>query len=225
MIRGQEHRQPSFITIAVFLALAFPGTAAYSQDDKLDELEMEANRYARELLEFDRVKDMTGALRTISRMSIKTRDVYYDNIMRVAMDYIETSEDGPFGDSARVLLCSTKSCTPATSSIQKSFSERQAADQIYRVGGAVSEPQMLSAPRPPGYTRIARQARIQGVVELQTIIDKQGAVTIVEVLRGLPLGLTEKTAESMKQWKFTPATLEGGPVAVYYPMTIDWRLQ
>jgi len=92
------------------------------------------------------------------------------------------------------------------------------------VGGDVKKPVKVTAPQPQ-YTEIARKARIQGVVIVQAIIDKQGNVTNVKVLKGLPMGLSEQSVEAIKKWKFKPATLNGKPVDVYYNLTVNFRLQ
>jgi TonB family protein len=92
------------------------------------------------------------------------------------------------------------------------------------VGGDVKPPEKISAPQPQ-YTEIARKARIQGVVIVQAIIDKQGVVTNVKVLKPLPMGLDQAAAEAIKSWKFKPATLNGKPVAVYYNLTVNFTLQ
>ncbi|MCM2268525.1 MAG: TonB family protein [Thermoanaerobaculia bacterium] len=92
------------------------------------------------------------------------------------------------------------------------------------VGGDVKPPERVFAPQPT-YTEIARKARIQGVVIVQAIIDREGNVTNVKVLKGLPMGLEEAAVEAMKQWKFKPATLNGRPVTVYYNLTVNFKLQ
>jgi periplasmic protein TonB len=93
-----------------------------------------------------------------------------------------------------------------------------------RVGGDVKPPNKISAPSPQ-YTEIARKARIQGVVIVEAIIDKEGNVTNVKVLKGLPMGLDQAAVDAVKVWKFEPATLNGKPVAVIYNLTINFQLQ
>ena len=93
-----------------------------------------------------------------------------------------------------------------------------------QVGGDVLPPAKTFAPQPQ-YTEIARKARLQGVVIVQAIIDKGGNVTNVKVLKGLGMGLDQAAVDAIKKWKFDPATLNGKPVAVYYNLTVNFRLQ
>ena len=92
------------------------------------------------------------------------------------------------------------------------------------VAGDVTKPEKVSGPDPV-YTEIARKARIQGVVIVQAIINKQGQVENVKVLKGLPMGLDQAAVEAVKRWQFKPATLNGKPVAVYYNLTVNFRIQ
>lgn len=92
------------------------------------------------------------------------------------------------------------------------------------VGGDVKAPVKVNAPQPQ-YTEIARKARIQGVVIVQAIINKQGEVTDVKVLKGLPMGLDEAAVDAIRKWRFEPATLNGKPVDVYYNLTVNFTLQ
>jgi len=92
------------------------------------------------------------------------------------------------------------------------------------VGGDVKAPRRLYDPR-PGYTEMARKARIQGIVIVQATIDERGNVTDARILKGLPMGLDQKALEAVRKWKFEPATLDGEPVPVYYNLTINFTLQ
>ena len=93
-----------------------------------------------------------------------------------------------------------------------------------RVTGDIVRPRPVRTPSPQ-YTEIARKARIQGVVIVEAIINKEGKVTNVKVLKGLPMGLSEAAVEAVKKWEYEPATLAGKPVEVYYNLTVNFQLQ
>lgn len=104
------------------------------------------------------------------------------------------------------------------------FAGEGSSDQPVQMGSGISPPEKIFAPQ-PGYTEEARQARIQGSVILQTVIDKQGKVRKVEVIKGLPLGLDASAVETVKTWTFKPASQEGEPIAVYYTLILNFSLQ
>lgn len=95
---------------------------------------------------------------------------------------------------------------------------------ILEVGGEVTAPVKLHAPRPL-YTEEARAARLQGVVIVRAIIDADGSVRDVEVLKGLPLGLAERTVEAVREWRFEPALRGGVPVPVFFNITVSFTVQ
>jgi TonB family protein len=92
-----------------------------------------------------------------------------------------------------------------------------------QIDGSLTAPRAVTTTA-PAYTPEAREARIQGVVIVQAIINKEGNVTDVKVLKGLPLGLEESAVETIRTWKFEPATLEGKPVDVYYNLTVNFTI-
>jgi protein TonB len=93
-----------------------------------------------------------------------------------------------------------------------------------RVGGDVKAPVAINRSE-PNYTDLARKARITGVVILEAVIDKDGNVDRVKVLKGLPMGLTEAAEEAVKKWKFKPGTMNGEPVDVIFNLTVNFTLQ
>jgi protein TonB len=76
----------------------------------------------------------------------------------------------------------------------------------------------------PSYPAIARSARVQGVVILEAVLDAQGRVTSVHVLRSIPL-LDDAAMVAVQQWRFTPALLNGEPVPVVMTVTVNFTLQ
>lgn len=97
-------------------------------------------------------------------------------------------------------------------------------DSPVRVGGNVKAPTIISR-KDPEYTEIARKARISGIVIIEAVIDRQGNVTEARVLKPLPMGLDQQALAAIRQWKFRPGTLNGQPVAVYYNLTVNFRLE
>ncbi|MDE2921431.1 MAG: energy transducer TonB [Acidobacteriota bacterium] len=76
----------------------------------------------------------------------------------------------------------------------------------------------------PQYPDLAREARIQGVVILKTLIDDEGNVADIEVLKSLPMGLSEAAVDAVKQWKFRPAMVDGTAVPANHHVTVNFRL-
>ena len=93
-----------------------------------------------------------------------------------------------------------------------------------RVGGDVKEPVEISRVQ-PAYPEAARKARLQGVVELEAIVTKDGNVDTVRVLRGVDPVLDDASIRAVQQWKYRPATYHGRAVPVFLTVTTTFRLQ
>jgi periplasmic protein TonB len=92
-----------------------------------------------------------------------------------------------------------------------------------RVGGNVKAPVAIDRVK-PDYTDSARKAKITGTVIVEAIIDTNGNVRDVRVIKGLPMGLGEQAEEAVKKWKFKPGTLNGEPVSVIFNLTVTFTL-
>jgi protein TonB len=75
----------------------------------------------------------------------------------------------------------------------------------------------------PAYPPLARSARIQGVVELQAVISKQGAIENLRVLTGHPM-LVSAAVEAVRQWRYRPYILNNEPVEVETQITVNFSL-
>jgi protein TonB len=76
----------------------------------------------------------------------------------------------------------------------------------------------------PDYPALARQARVEGIVIIEATIDVRGDVQSAKVLRSIPL-LDDAAVAAVRQWKFTPALLNGVPVPVIITVTVNFKLQ
>lgn len=76
----------------------------------------------------------------------------------------------------------------------------------------------------PVYPMLAKQAHIEGMVILEAVLDAQGRVESVRVLRSIPQ-LDRAAVDAVQQWRFTPALLNGQAVPVVMTVTVNFRLQ
>jgi protein TonB len=90
------------------------------------------------------------------------------------------------------------------------------------VGGRIKEPAKIRHV-PPVYPVMAQQARIEGIVIIEAIIGVDGRVKEARVLRSKPL-LEQAALEAVRQWEFTPTTLNGVPVPVIMTVTVNFTL-
>ena len=64
---------------------------------------------------------------------------------------------------------------------------------------------------PPDYPSLARQMNLRGVVQLQVVVQPDGAVKDVRILGGHPL-LGDAATRAVRQWKFQPAARESAEI-------------
>jgi TonB family protein len=91
-----------------------------------------------------------------------------------------------------------------------------------RVGGAIKEPRKIKHVSPV-YPDIARRARVQGVVILECTIGRDGRITHVGVVRGVPL-LDAAAVEAVRQWVYAPTLVNGVAARVIMTVTVNFKL-
>ena len=91
-----------------------------------------------------------------------------------------------------------------------------------RVGGRIKAPRAISTPEPV-YPALAKQARVQGDVVIDAVIDASGNVVEMQVVSGHPL-LILAAIEALRKWRYEPTYLNEQPVAVQLIVTIKFRL-
>jgi protein TonB len=76
----------------------------------------------------------------------------------------------------------------------------------------------------PVYPDVARVAHVEGTVILEAVLDTNGRVTQLRVLRSVPL-LDQAALEAVRQWRYTPSIYYGKPVSVLMTITVRFTLQ
>jgi TonB family protein len=160
----------------------------------------------------------------------------YREAAAAALRLLQVVPDGPLAGNARSTICAARSggglsaadapMPPVTSAVPWGAPPGlpPADTEPLRVGGDVTKPIKVGGP-PPVYTEMARKARLQGVVILEAIIDRDGCISNAQILKGMPMGLDQSALDAMKQWAFAPATLYGHPVKVFYTLTVNFTVE
>src|SRR5262245_15612581 len=74
----------------------------------------------------------------------------------------------------------------------------------------------------PEYPEVARKARVEGVVILEAIINKNGDVENVKVLRGVHPLLDQAAVNAVLKWRYKPPTSNG---KVHTTVTVNFKLK
>lgn len=87
-------------------------------------------------------------------------------------------------------------------------------------------PPVVEKQPPLIYPPIALRQRVQGIVELNVLVDERGNVTEAQVVQGAGgrAGLNEAAVENAKKRRYRPATKEGVPVKVWLPVRVRFEL-
>ena len=96
-------------------------------------------------------------------------------------------------------------------------------ERIYTAKEVDEKLQFLKKPT-PGYTREARRHQTSGYVFLRAILSADGTVKNIEVLTGLPDGLSEKAIEAARRIKFKPAMKDGKPVSAWVELQYHFQI-
>jgi periplasmic protein TonB len=75
----------------------------------------------------------------------------------------------------------------------------------------------------PSYPPLARQARIEGPVQLRAIIGRTGTIENLALLSGHPM-LSPAAIEAVRQWRYKPYLLNGEPIEVETEITVNFVL-
>jgi periplasmic protein TonB len=92
-----------------------------------------------------------------------------------------------------------------------------------RVSGSIKTPDLLRRVEPV-YSVIAAASHISGVVILEAVVDVNGSVESVKILRGRSPLLDDAATEALKQWKYAPLMVAGIPTPFELTVTFNFRV-
>jgi protein TonB len=96
----------------------------------------------------------------------------------------------------------------------------------YRPGAGITLPRVLREVKPQ-YTADAMRAKVQGTVWLEAIVQPDGTVGDISVVKSLDpvFGLDQEAIKAASQWRFAPGTRRGEPVAVIITIELTFTLR
>jgi TonB family protein len=97
---------------------------------------------------------------------------------------------------------------------------------LVEMTGDVVAPEPIYNPRPL-YPSVAERQRVSGVVLLEVLVDENGAVRDVKVLRGVKpdFGLDAAAAAAVRTWRYKPARKAGVRVKVRINVAVTFKLE
>jgi periplasmic protein TonB len=93
-----------------------------------------------------------------------------------------------------------------------------------RVGGKIQPPTLIRRVE-PAYPPMAVSAHLQGIVILEAIVNEEGIVTEVKVLRSVNPLLDREAVNAVRQWRYAPVILNGTPVKFVLSVSLSFSLQ
>ena len=97
---------------------------------------------------------------------------------------------------------------PMLQPVAQTSQEEGCEGPVHSAGDVSKRAKILEA-QAPEYTEEARANGVRGTVIMTAVFCRNGKVTNIRVLRGLPHGLTEKAVESTRRIKFDAAQKDG----------------
>jgi TonB family protein len=118
-------------------------------------------------------------------------------------------------------LTITNEGTPAIR--DSSLATSAAWPSLVRVGGRVAESNII-AKVAPIYPVAAKQAGVQGTVELDVVVSKEGVPEALQVITSPSDDLSQSALEAVRLWRYRPTLLNGNPVPIETSVIVNYTL-
>jgi hypothetical protein len=99
----------------------------------------------------------------------------------------------------------------------------QTKSAVMHVGANVMRPEVLKQILPT-FTETARQLKYSGASEIYLWVERDGMPSHITIVRPVGVGLDEKAAAAVAQYKFSPALFDGKPVIVDLYVDVNFQI-
>jgi TonB family protein len=102
----------------------------------------------------------------------------------------------------------------------------RSAPVVYQISEQGVTPPAVLQERKPDYPEAAKQAKIQGTILMQCVVQTNGVCDDVRVTQSLdPTWLDQEAIEAIRDWRFRPGMLMGRPVPVRVNVEFSFTLR
>ena len=99
----------------------------------------------------------------------------------------------------------------------------QSSEKKIRVRGTLAANNLIRKVQPV-YPTGAKDARIQGTVELEAAVSKDGVPVELQVVSSPSDDLSNSALEAVRQWRYRPTLLNGNPVGIVTTVIVNYTL-
>ena len=97
------------------------------------------------------------------------------------------------------------------------------SEKVYAPGEDVKAPKLVHYVEPE-FSNKSKEAFVEGIVKISTVVTSEGIPTTFYVVNGLNAEEDRTAVEALKQWRFRPGTKSGEPVNVKVTVEIAFHL-
>jgi TonB family protein len=122
---------------------------------------------------------------------------------------------------AILLACEPRTATPVASAPAERWWVDACGDvqPLAVMGHDIAPPKLVH--------RVDPQFRLppatRGSIIIETVLTDRGEVCAARILRGLTPDMNDQALAAVKQWRFTPVTLNGQPRPAFFNLTVSVR--
>jgi protein TonB len=121
------------------------------------------------------------------------------------------------------VLAITRGAAQTSDSKEKKETPKTPPPPVYTPGGDVKAPKLTHYVEPE-FSPSSKEAYVEGVVKISTVVTTEGLPTELVVVHSLNAEEDGTALKAAEQWRFDPGTKSGKPVYVKVTLEIEFHL-